>query len=189
MIPTPSTLDLLPTQGSTPKTCIYIHYSRCDQPFPTHFLEAPQTTGPNSVDSIDLSTNRKPPNLRIPTLTPACCSISFRCAASCDRDFDADVMWLFDFTYFSLRMSSPHGFVGWLVIHPFILGNGWVGNPTNPVVYVQRSFCFATKKLRGRKLEFLKFCQQKKHGKNTNWIEKRPSLLFGRGGFLDWMIL
>ena len=146
---------------------------------------APLPTGkPPSTPST--SRPPDPANLRIPTLTPACCSISFRCAASLNRD--ADVMWLFDFTYFSLRMSSPHGFVGWLVtsLH---MGNGWVGNPTNPVVYVQRSFCFATKKPSGRKLELLKFCQQKKHGKNTNWIEKRPSLLFWRGEFLDWMIL
>ena len=169
-----STLDLLPTQFE-PLEPIYIT--------PDAISPSQLPTGkPPSTPSTSRPTEI--PNLRIPTLTPACCSISFRCAASCDRDvFDRDV-WL-DVLLRCVH-RSPQGFVGvklytslhigkWLGGQPYkpwtygggeVFGLPQTKNPTRPEGW--SCWNFVNKKL--------------------NWKE-RPSFFFGRGGFLDWMIL
>lgn len=126
MIPTPQ-YPRPPTDSVwTPRTYIYIYHSRCDQPFP-----APKGKPPSTPSTSRPTGN--PPSLRIPTLTPACCSISFRCAASCDRDV---LIVMFDLMFdFAAHVGLHRVLLGWT--YPSLHIGKWLGGtlwPDRPIM-------------------------------------------------------
>lgn len=88
--------------------------------------------------------------------------------------------WCLTWCLTSLRMST--GFCWGEVIHPFILGNGWVGNPINPGPMAKFLFCPKQKNPHGRKVGVVEILSTK------NWIEKRDLPFFlGEVDFLtEW---
>ena len=135
----------------------------------------------NPIDSIDLSTTGNP-QFEDPNSHPC---VLFYLLSMCSllwpwrlkRDVWLDVL---------LRCArrSPQGFVGWSYIHPFIWGKWLGGKPYKPWTYGEVFVLPQTKKsTRPEGWSCWNFVNKK-----LNWKE-RPSFFFGRGGFLDWMIL
>ena len=178
MIPTPSTLDLLPTQFEPLEpiyTYIYIYISLpMRSALPSSQRETP-------IDSIDLSTTGNP-QFEDPNSHPR---VLFDLLSMCSLLWPWTFWsWCLTWCFTSLRMST--GFCWGEVIHPFILGNGWVGNPINPGPMAKFLFCHQ-KNPHGRKLELLKFFNKKNTAKTQTELKRDLPCFFGEVNFLtEW---